>query len=78
MPSVSPDPPVCSHLLASPHCICCSDEALPGRIVAVLPGGMATVDFGNATREINIELIEAAQGDQILVHAGVAIARAAT
>jgi hydrogenase maturation factor len=59
------------------HCICCSDEAIAGRVLALLPGGMAAVDFGGAVEEVSVALIETAPGDSILVHAKVAIARAA-
>lgn len=59
------------------HCICCSDEAIPGRVIALLPGGMAAVDFGDAVEEVSVALIETAPGDYVLVHARVAIARAA-
>lgn len=48
-----------------------------GRVLALLPGGMATVDFGDAIEEVSVALIETAPGDAILVHAKVAIARAA-
>jgi len=43
----------------------------------LLPGGMAAVDFGDAVEEISVALIETAPGDSVLVHAKVAIARAA-
>jgi hydrogenase maturation factor len=57
------------------HCISCSDEAIRGRVVELLPRGMATVDFGSVTEEVSVELVEAAPGDLVLVHAKVAIAR---
>ena len=59
----------------SSHCVCCSDEAGPGRVLALLPGGMAVVDFGGATEQVCVDLIESAPGDIVLVHAKVAIAR---
>jgi len=62
------------------HCITCSDEAIAMRVLRVddarelalceAPGG------GHAT--VEIALVEAvAPGDDLLVHAGTAIARAA-
>jgi len=58
-----------------PVCTCCSDQAVPARIVALLPGGMASVERNGAIEEISVELVESAPGDVVLVHAGVAIAR---
>ncbi len=58
-----------------PRCFCCSDQAIRGRVLAMLPGGVAMVDFGDFTEEVNVELIESAPGDIVLVHAKIAIAR---
>lgn len=57
----------------SRHCISCSDEAVAGRVLRLLPGKMAAVDFGDSTEEVSLELVESVPGDVVLVHAGVAI-----
>jgi hydrogenase maturation factor len=59
------------------HCISCSDEAVAGRVLSLLPGKMAAVDFGESTEEVSVELVECVPGDIVLVHAGVAIQRIA-
>jgi len=56
-------------------CICCSDQAEPARVLALLPGGMASVDLNGVIEEVSVELTESAPGDTVLVHAKVAIAR---
>jgi HupF/HypC family len=56
-------------------CTCCSDQAVPAKVLALLPGGMASVDLNGAIEEISVELVDSAPGDVVLVHAGVAIAR---
>lgn len=57
------------------HCITCSDEALPARVVSVDPAtGMALVQIGGATEDVDISLVDAvAPGDTLLVHGGVAL-----
>jgi hydrogenase maturation factor len=57
------------------HCVTCSDEAVRGRVLRIGSGGIASVQFEAAIEEVSVELIEAAPGDIVLVHAGVAIAR---
>jgi hydrogenase maturation factor len=55
------------------HCITCSDEAVPMRVTEVRPDGIAFC--GEA--EVMTELVgDVAPGDELLVHAGAAIARA--
>lgn len=55
--------------------------AVPGRVVSIDTGvdpldRMGMVDFGGVTRRIALGLIEDAQpGDDVLVHAGMAIER---
>jgi len=47
--------------------------AIPAKIV-VLQGERAQVDFGQGVlRDINVSLVEAKEGDYVLVHAGYAI-----
>jgi hydrogenase expression/formation protein HypC len=56
-------------------CITCSDQAVPGRVVALLEDSMARVDVAGVGEEVSVELVEAAVGDVVLVHAKVAIGR---
>lgn len=56
-------------------CTTCSDEAAPGRVLDLLESGMARVDTGHGIEEVNVELVDAAAGDLVLVHAGVAITK---
>jgi hydrogenase expression/formation protein HypC len=56
-----------------PRCVTCSDEARAGRVVALLPDGRARVEIGALVEEVSVELVEAAVGDVVLVHGGVAI-----
>ncbi len=60
---------------AEGHCITCSDEALPARVLRVdQETGLALVAVKNTTEEIDITLVESvAPGDVLLVHGGVAI-----
>ena len=57
------------------HCVTCSDEALPVRVLSIdQETGLALVEVKDTTEEIDITLIEnAAPGDLLLVHGGVAI-----
>jgi hydrogenase maturation factor len=61
---------------AEGHCITCSDEALPARVLRIdQDTGVAFVTIEEATEEVDITLIDdVAPGDMILVHGGVAIA----
>jgi hydrogenase maturation factor len=59
------------------RCITCSDEGLPMRVRALADGsGQALcVDEDGADQSVAVDLLESvAVGDDILVHAGVAIA----
>jgi hydrogenase maturation factor len=57
------------------HCITCSDEGIPMRVVALTQDGAVCVDEQGTTHQsIAVELVEpVAPGDRVLVHAGVAI-----
>ena len=61
---------------AEGHCITCSDEALQVRVLSVdCDTGVALVELGENTEEIDVSLVEeVAPGDLLLVHGGVAIA----
>ena len=58
------------------HCITCSDEALPARVLRIDQElGTALVEIKDETEEIDITLVEeVVPGDWLLVHGGVAIA----
>ena len=55
-------------------CITCSDEAVPVRVVELLPEGLARVDTGASIEEVSVALVDAVVGCTILVHAKEAIA----
>ena len=61
---------------AERHCITCSDEAIPARVLRIDQNtGVALVIIEDAAEEVDITLIDdVAPGDVILVHGGVAIA----
>jgi hydrogenase maturation factor len=55
-------------------CVTCSDEAVPVRVVELLGDGLARVDTGASLEEVSVALVEAREGDTVLVHAKEAIA----
>lgn len=55
-------------------CVTCADAAVPARVVALLPHGMARVATGAGLAEVSVALVPARVGDTVLVHAGEAIA----
>ena len=61
----------------SGHCVTCSDEGLPMRVLAPGADGLASCLDGEGARyEVMTELLGAlVAGDVVLVHAGVALAR---
>jgi hydrogenase maturation factor len=63
------------------HCITCSDEGLPMRIVLVDEERCLALceDEAGERSSVEIALIDgAAEGDTVLVHAGTALTRLAT
>lgn len=59
------------------HCVTCADEGVPMRVVS-LAHGLALCEDGTDTREVMTELVGPVEpGDELLVHAGTAIARLA-
>ncbi len=63
---------------APQRCITCSDEGLPMRILALADaaGQALCLDEDGSEQSVAVDLVEpVAVGDDILVHAGVAIAR---
>jgi hydrogenase maturation factor len=57
-------------------CITCGDQAVLMRVVSVSEAGAVCLDEGGARHEgVAVDLVEpVAPGDEVLVHAGVAIA----
>jgi hydrogenase maturation factor len=58
-------------------CLTCSDAAIQVTVVELLADELAIVDTGTSREEVSVALVDAAVGDQILVHAGEAIAMVA-
>jgi hypothetical protein len=60
---------------AEGHCVTCSDEALPAKVLRIdEQAGQALVTVKDATEEIDITLVDdVAPGDILLVHGGIAI-----
>jgi len=53
------------------HCITCSDEAVPMRVLELRPDGLAVCEGGV---EVMVDLVGPVDvGDVVLVHAGVAL-----
>ncbi|HET9257316.1 MAG TPA: HypC/HybG/HupF family hydrogenase formation chaperone [Pseudonocardiaceae bacterium] len=52
----------------------CSDQAVPVRVVELLPDELAIVDTGSGLEEVSVAFVTAVVGDEILVHAKEAIA----
>jgi hydrogenase maturation factor len=62
---------------AEGHCITCSDEALPVRVLHIdAESGLALVEVKGTTEEIDITLVDdVVPGDLLLAHGGVALGR---
>ncbi len=58
------------------HCITCSDQALPFKVVSVdAITGLARVEAHGENGEVDISLVDDVRpGDTVLVHGGVALA----
>ena len=55
------------------HCVTCSDEGVPMRVLEARGDGLALCEGGV---EVLTELVgDVAPGDEVLVHAGVALVR---
>jgi hydrogenase assembly chaperone HypC/HupF len=56
------------------HCITCGDEGIPMRVIELRDGTAVCADEERKRHKIDIELVApVAIGDELLVHAGVAI-----
>jgi hydrogenase maturation factor len=68
--------PHCDHTIG---CITCGDEALPMRVVELEGDGLALcADADGNEQTVEVSLVTGVStGDELLVHAGTALARAA-
>jgi hydrogenase maturation factor len=55
------------------HCVTCSDEGVPMRVLEVHEGGLASCDDGVEVLTDLVGIVE--PGDRLLVHAGVALVK---
>ena len=56
------------------HCVTCADDGAPMRVVRVNEQGLALCEDACGKRyTVEIALVDAEPGDQVLVHAGVAL-----
>jgi hydrogenase assembly chaperone HypC/HupF len=59
---------------ADAGCITCSDTGVPMRVLSVREDEALCEDVDGATHEVAVELVQpVSAGDEVLVHAGVAI-----
>jgi hydrogenase maturation factor len=56
------------------HCVTCSDEGIPMRVLELRDDAAVCVDEHGGRHEVAVELVQPLRaGDEVLVHAGVAI-----
>ena len=55
------------------HCITCGDDGTPMRVLRVRDDLALCEDEAGAHHTIEIALVDAGPGDEVLVHAGVAL-----
>ncbi len=61
---------------ADTHCVTCSDEGVPMRVLAATEEGLARCEADGAETDVMTDLVgPVTVGDNLLVHAGVALAR---
>ena len=58
-----------------PACITCSDQGVTAHVIELSGDGTARADMGSTIEQVSVELVDAAAGDTVLVHAKVAIGR---
>ena len=65
------------NVVADRHCITCSDEGVPMRVIELRGAGIVhAVDGSGSHNEVMADLVgSVAPGDMLLVHAGVALLR---
>ena len=62
--------------IAGPACITCGDVAVPMRVIRTGDDGLAEcVAEDGLTAQVELALVDAGPGDQVLVHACMAIQR---
>jgi hydrogenase expression/formation protein HypC len=67
-------PPAARCDAPSGHCITCSDEGIPMRVVELGAEAAVCTDADGATHEVALDLLDGVTpGATVLVHAGVAI-----
>jgi hydrogenase maturation factor len=61
----------------SDHCITCGDEGIPMRVLRIDASRELALCEGEDGRQsaVEIALVDVAEGDAVLVHAGVALTR---
>ena len=58
------------------HCLTCGDVAIPMQVVSLAEDGLAEcVTEDGRTSQVELALVDAGPGDEVLVHACVAIQR---
>ena len=61
---------------ADTHCVTCSDEGVPMRVLAAAEDGIARCEADGTETDVMTDLVgPVTVGDNLLVHAGVALAR---
>jgi hydrogenase maturation factor len=56
------------------HCITCGDDGVPMRVLRIRDDALALcADAAGAHHTVELALVDAGTGDQVLVHAGVAL-----
>jgi hydrogenase expression/formation protein HypC len=57
----------------SEHCITCGDDGTPMRVLRVTHDLALCEDASGAHHTVELALVDAGAGDEVLVHAGVAL-----
>jgi hydrogenase maturation factor len=61
-------------ITAGEHCISCGDEGISMRVIELRDGSATCADQDGARHQVAVDFVEpVAAGDELLVHAGVAI-----
>jgi hydrogenase maturation factor len=55
------------------HCITCGDDGVPMRVLQIKQDLALCEDAGGTHHTVELALVDAGTGDQVLVHAGVAL-----
>ena len=58
---------------SSEHCITCGDDGTPMRVLRVKADLALCEDASGAHHTVELALVDAGAGDEVLVHAGVAL-----